>query len=543
MSHLFDETEGLRGDQEFGTLPNLVRLAADRHGDRPFIVDGGVTVSFRELRSLVATGMRAVMAMDIQAGERVAIWAPNSWEWIVAALSVQAAGAAIVPINTRYRAEEASHILRTAQCRLLFTVGGFLGVDYPALLADHDGAPTPEIVLMRGTSRESTTSWHAFMEGAARTDPDHAGVRLRGITPGDIADVLFTSGTTGAPKGALCTHSQALRLYRDWAGVVGLQAEDRYLIIAPFFHAFGYKAGWLAALMAGATIYPLPTFDVDAALRLIPEVGITMLPGPPALYQTLLARDDLAAHDLRSLRLAVTGAASIPVSLIERMHSRLGFDTVVTGYGLTETCGTVTMCRAGDAYETIAQTSGRPLPGVLVRVIDEKGEDAEPGEPGEVIVAGYNVMIGYLDDVDATKEAFTKRNWLRTGDIGVRDAAGNLRITDRAKDMYICGGFNVYPAEVENLIAAREDIVEVAVVGTDDERLGEVGVAFVVPRDPSAFDVDAFVGWCRDAMANFKVPRRVEVEAALPRNAGGKVQKFKLKQRLIDEADDGWGRR
>lgn len=523
--------DGMRGDEEFGTLPGLVREAERRHGERPFLIDGDETVSFADLRRRVDEAARALMAFGLVGGERVGIWAPNMWEWVVAALAVHTAGGAIVPINTRYRGGEAAYILRKAQARLLFTVNGFLDTDYVEMLRATEDAPDLEgVVVMRGDAPTGTIGWSDFVGRAGETPPEELESRVSHVGPGDIADVLFTSGTTGSPKGAICTHAQALRAYRDWGGVVGLNADDRYLVIAPFFHAFGYKAGWLAGLMAGCAVFPQPTFDVDAVLERIAPDRITMLPGPPALYETFLARPDLDRFDLSSLRLAVTGAASIPVALIERMRDVLGFETVITGYGLTESCGIATMCRHDDDAVTIATTSGRAIPGVDVRIVDPNGDEVPRGEQGEVIVRGYNVMLGYLDEEEQTAEAIDEHGWLHTGDIGVMNERGYIRITDRKKDMFIVGGFNAYPAEIEGILARRDDIAHAAVIGVPDTRLGEVGMAFVVPRAGAEIDVDELTTWCRENMANFKVPRHVRVVDALPRNASGKVQKFKLRE-------------
>jgi acyl-CoA synthetase (AMP-forming)/AMP-acid ligase II len=301
--------------------------------------------------------------------------------------------------------------------------------------------------------------------------------------------------------------------------------------VNPFFHAFGLKAGILASLLKGATVVPHAVFDVDAVMRRVVEEHITMLPGPPTIYQSILGHPDAASFDLRSLRLAVTGAAAIPVELIRRMRSDLGFETVVTGYGLTEATGIATMCRHDDDPETIATTAGRAIPGVEVRVVRDDGTVLPPGEPGEVVVRGYNVMRGFVDDETATKEAIDADGWLHTGDVGVLDDRGNLRITDRKKDMFIVGGFNAYPAEIENMISDHPSVGQVAVVGIPDERLGEVGCAFVVLRPGTTLEPDELVAWCRDTMANYKVPRRVHVVDALPLNASGKVLKYELRAR------------
>jgi acyl-CoA synthetase (AMP-forming)/AMP-acid ligase II len=314
----------------------------------------------------------------------------------------------------------------------------------------------------------------------------------------------------------------------SWSEVVGLQAGDRYLVVAPFFHCFGYKAGWLACLMRGATILPQPVFDVNAVLNRIPKDRVTVLPGPPALYQMLLGHKDLADVDLSSLRLAVTGAATIPVQLIYDMREKLGFDT---GYGLTEATGIATMCRYDDDPELIATTSGRAIPNVEVKVVDPDGAEVQRGEPGHVLIKGYNVMKGYLDDPEATSDAVVD-GWLKSGDIGIMNEAGYLRITDRLKDMFIVGGFNTYPAEIEHVLLTHPAVAEVAVIGVPDERLGEVGMAFVVPSDKAPSE-EQIIAWCRDRMANFKVPRSVCFVESLPRNASTKVMKYELRKSVL----------
>jgi acyl-CoA synthetase (AMP-forming)/AMP-acid ligase II len=257
-----------------------------------------------------------------------------------------------------------------------------------------------------------------------------------------------------------------------------------------------------------------------------------MVPGPPTLYQTILNHPDRAQLDSSSLRLAVTGAASVPVSLIEQMRDDLGFDTVITAYGLTEGCGFATMCRRDDDATTIATTSGRAMPGIEVEVVDDDGNVLPSGEAGEVVVKGYNVMRGYFEDPAATAEAVDAEGWLHTGDIGVMDERGYLRITDRKKDLFIVGGFNAYPAEIENLLLAHPHVAQVAVVGVPDERMGEVGAAFVVPTTGTEPDPAEIIEWAREHMANYKVPRIVRVVDELPFNAGGKVMKFQLRDSL-----------
>ena len=513
----------------WNTIPGLVSDAAGRFGDREAVVDGGLRLSFAGLAAAVDQAARAVMAAGVGRGDRVAIWAPNCWEWIVAALAVHGAGGVLVPINTRFKGREAGFILERAGADLLFTVSEFLDIDYVQLLRDAD-VSVGRVVVLRGPAPDPTTSWGDFLLGADQVAMSELQRRQDSIEPDDLSDIMFTSGTTGKPKGVMTTHAQTLRVFEVWSRVVGLREGDRYLIVNPFFHTFGYKAGFIACLMRGATIIPHAVFNVPGVLRRIAEERVSVLPGPPTLYQSILNEPDRG--DLTSLRLAVTGAAPVPVELINRMRSELTFETILTAYGLTESTGTVTMCRQDDDPETISNTSGCAIPDVEVRIIDDANNEMPRGEPGEIVVRGYNVMSGYFEDPTATAETIDADGWLHTGDIGVMDERGYVRITDRKKDMFIVGGFNAYPAEIENELSTHKAVAQVAVVGVPDDRMGEVGCAFVVPRAGESIDADELIAWSRERMANYKVPRRVEVVDALPLNASGKVLKYELRSRV-----------
>jgi acyl-CoA synthetase (AMP-forming)/AMP-acid ligase II len=306
-------------------------------------------------------------------------------------------------------------------------------------------------------------------------------------------------------------------------------------VVNPFFHSFGLKAGILASLIKGATIVPHAVFNVDTVMQRVAEERISMLPGPPTVYQSILDHPEVGDFDLSTLRLAVTGAAPVSVELIRRMREELRFETVVTGYGLTEATGIATMCRHDDPPETISKTAGRAIPGTEVIVVDDDNNPVPVGEPGEVVVRGYNVMVGFVDDPDATAEAIDADGWLHTGDVGVLDENGNLRITDRKKDMFIIGGFNAYPAEIENMLSDHPAVSQVAIVGVPDERMGEVGYAYVVLRPGQTLDQDELIAWSRERMANYKVPRYVQVVDALPLNASGKILKFELREKAQSE--------
>ncbi|MEU2338848.1 FadD3 family acyl-CoA ligase [Streptomyces sp. NPDC006654] len=524
----------MRGDMEWGTVPGLVRSAARRYGDAEAVVDGRTRIDYAELGARVERAAAACMAAGVGTGDRVGIWAPNSLEWIVAALGAVSAGGVLVPLNTRFKGAEAADVLRRSGARLLFVTGTFLGTSYVASLrrAAGEGAgsgPLPalpdlrDVVVLAEDAPADFRTWKDFLAAGEGVGAGEVAARSAALDGDCLSDLVFTSGTTGRPKGAMITHAQTLRAYEVWADLAGLRTDDRYLIVNPFFHTFGYKAGVIACLMRGATMIPQPVFDVAAVLANVATERVSVLPGPPTLHQSLLDHPARDTHDLSALRLVVTGAAVVPLRLVERLRGELGVETVLTAYGLSEASGIVTMCRRGDDPTVIASTSGRAIPGTEVRV----------DEAGEVLVRGFNVMRGYYEDPAATAAALTPDGWLRTGDVGVLDAAGNLRITDRLKDMFIVGGFNAYPAEIEQLLGLHPDVADVAVIGVPDARLGEVGKAFVVRRPGTPLTADDLIAWARREMANYKVPRTVDFVTELPRNASGKVLKGALRGRPV----------
>jgi HIP---CoA ligase len=531
--------------------------ASARFGEREALVDGDVRMDFQTLQTQVYDVARALLALDVHAGARVAVWAPNSYHWVLLALATHCTGGTLVPINTRFTGHEALDVLERTQADLLAVPGRFLGADRvrqlraaadPSGVADDDqnDVPVPGLAFLRhlvmipgesadedaAAPRPGVLGWEDLLPRAGTVPRAAVEERAAAVAPDDVSDILFTSGTTGRSKGAISTHRQAMSVADAWAGCGEVDEHDRYLVVNPFFHSFGYKAGILAALSRGATLVPQATFDVDRTMSLIDRERITVLPGPPTIYQGMLNAPARDRTDTSSLRLAVTGAAMVPVALVERMRRDLTFDTVLTAYGLTEAV-VATMCRPGDDPEVISRTSGRATAGFEVRVVDADGATLGTGEDGEVLLRGPNVMRGYLDDPEATAEAIDADGWLHTGDVGNLDGRGYLTLTDRLKDVFTTGGFNVYPAEVEQTLARLDDVVESAVVGVPDERLGEVGRAFVVLRAGARTTEDDIRALCAERLANFKRPRHVELVDDLPRNAGGKVLKRELRQRPL----------
>jgi len=473
---------------------------------------------------------------------------------VISALGIMAAGGILVPINTRFKGDEARFAIGKVRAAMVVLDDAFLGNGYLQMLRGaaaaepvppSAGRPVPvlsdvhTVVLLdasspatvggtAGTDAEPALSYEQFLAGAVDTPVEEIDSRIDALSPDDVADILFTSGTTGYPKGAMVTHRSNLLVDLAWSDMVGLLRADRYLLINPFFHSFGYRAGLLACLIRRATMLPMATFDVSATLRLIETERVTVFPGAPTVYTSLLDHPEFADHDLSSVRLAVTCATIVPVPLLHRMREELGFRDVITAYGLTETCGTATVCPPDTDEHRISTSCGIAIPGTEVRIVGPDGVEAPVEQTGEVQVRGYNVMLGYFEDEPATAAAIDADGWMHTGDVGWMDADGYLRITDRIKDVVMVGGFNVYPAEVERIIREHPTVSDVAVIGEPDGRLGEVTIAYVQLRPGAAATEDELLEFCRGKMANFKQPRRIAFVGELPRTPSGKIQKFKL---------------
>ena len=530
-------TEALSAGAQPRTTPAVLRRTARLHPDAEAVADGAERLTYADLLERVRVVARAFIAHGVQPGDRVALWAPNTHHWVEAALAAHYAGATLVPISTRYTGHEALDLVERTRACAIVAPERFLGHDRLSemlALAGPDGLPGLKLALrtppMGGDLRDGSApvtpvlsngkvlDWAGLAAAADSVDPAEAEARADAVDPEDICDILFTSGTTGKSKGVLSAHRQTVGIAESWAECAELTADDATLLINPFFHSFGYKAGIMTCLLRAATIVPLATFDVPTVMRVIAEERVTVLPGAPTIYQTILDHPDRADYDLSSLRIAVTGAAPVPVPLVERMQAEL-FDAVITAYGQTEAV-VITMCRTDDDPVTVSTSSGRAIPGMEVRL----------GEKDEIMVRGENVMIGYLDDPEATAKTIDADGWLSTGDIGTIDERGYVDITDRLKDMYISGGFNVYPAEVENELARIDGVAESAVIGVPDERMGEVGRAFIVVLPGHTLTEETVLAFCKERLANFKNPKSVRFLESLPRNASGKVLKNELRE-------------
>ncbi|MET4046817.1 hypothetical protein BJD99_03575 [Rhodococcus sp. 1163] len=514
------------------TIPTLLRAAAQAWGEQVAISDEQTAwptqLTWDGLLDSVRHFAAALHGRGVRHGDCVAIWAPNTHHWIISALGAQYIGAIVVPINTRYTDGEALDIIVRSSAGTLVIVGDFLGKRrLPELLAQCDGAPgsvkTIIEVPYEAPVQSSTlsTSWLDFLDTATPALLASADDASKLVHTDDIADILFTSGTTGKSKGVLATHDQTVHVGRIWGTIATLHPEDCYMLLSPFFHTFGYKAGFIACLYHGVRMVPQSVFRVDNVIDLAEKHRVSVLAGAPTIFQSILDTELHRTRDLTHLRVAVTGATTVPVTLVERLQDQLGVDIVLTAYGLTETSGYVCSTRPEDSPHTVATTCGRPIDGMQVKL----------DHTGELLVRGRLVMRSYLDDPHATAAAIDSEGWLHTGDIATISPEGNIAITDRIKDMFITGGFNVYPAEVEQAILAVPGVRECAVIGVHDTRMGEVGKAFVCTSISDASIDERIRAQCNALLAKFKIPHYIEVVDALPRNTSGKVDKLQLRQR------------
>lgn len=511
-------------------VPAAVLAKAAEIPESMAIVDGDRRITYSELAQRIGEAASGMLAAGVEPGDRVAIWAPNSANWIIATLGAQAVGAAAVPINTRYKSAEAAHPIAFTGAKILIAANGFMGMDAEAAVALAEGDTGSEIrIVDLNAPDDSEASWASFVAAGKTVDETAWQAALAAVDADDICDIMFTSGSTGKPKGVPHRHGVTVRQTLNTVLQNGNVASDRYLVVNPFFHVFGYTGGWMPALLVGATVYPLAVFDVERVLNLIETEKITYFPGPPTIFHSILEHPRLTEFDVSSLRVTLTGAADVPVELIQRMLDELTFDRVIQAYGMTE-CGTVTYTLPDDDAATVAASIGVACHDCELRIVDNDNNPVAPNEPGEIVVRGYSVMDGYLDDEAGTAKAIDSEGWLHTGDRGSCDEKGYFRILGRTSDMVIVGGFNVYPAEVEDMMREHPAVENVAVIGVPDARLGEVVCAYIVPRgDENECSQEAIVAWCRERMANFKVPRYVVPIKEFPLTGSNKVSKVDLR--------------
>jgi acyl-CoA synthetase (AMP-forming)/AMP-acid ligase II len=514
------------------TIGGCLRAAAAASPDVVALVDGDAPPASRrrwtyaELFDLAERVARA-LAARFDPGERIAVWSPTRPESLVLTYATALAGLVLVPVNPTLRATEAAHILSSSGAAGVFLQREYRGAD---LLAELEHA-RPGLPALR--EHVLLDDWDAFLAAGARAG---AGDVLPEVAPGDIAQIVYTSGTTGTPKGARLTHRGLTNAARVAAERFGIREGDVYVDPLPLFYVGGQTVA-LEIVQPRATYVMLGAFDPGAQLDLLESERATLTVAVPTVLRALLDDPSLPGRDLGALRSVSSGGAVVPADLVRRVGHEIGASVTIV-FGMTECSGFVSQTLLDDTPDDIAETIGCPLPGVETRVVDsDTGDDVTTGQVGELLVRGYNVMAGYHDRPDATGEAFAPGGWFRTGDLVTADSRGYLRIVGRLKDVVISGAENVYPAEVEAVLHEHPQVANVAVIGLPDERWGECVTAVITPTPGVDLDPATLERFAGERLARYKVPRRWFVVDDLPLTATGKVQKHVLREQLesVDE--------
>ncbi len=533
------------------TLGQLLDAAAARDPSREAVVFRGERVTYDELKVRVDIFALGLIALGLAPGDHAVLWMPNRVEWNVAHLAIAKAGGVTVTCNSRYKAFEVEYVLRQSDASVLILADRFdaASIDCleilreicPGLDAAGGTVVSPRlpalrhVVVLGARVPAGCRSWTEVEERGRRGE--RAALDRVRIGADDPAVMLYTSGTTGEPKGCLLSHGNVYYKCRVYVALHEWTAADRYFVPVPYFHIFGCMGGIAANCLAGSTQVLMDVFDPAEAMRLVEAERVTVFSGVPTMFITILGHPDFGQRDLRSLRTGSIGAAPVPVEIMRRILDRehgLGMDALVV-YGLTEATGGTHWTRAGDPLEKRVATVGLPTPEIEDRIVDPvSGAVLGPGEEGEVCIKGPTMMLGYYKNPTATAERL-RDGWLHTGDMGIKDAEGYLTITGRLTDMIIVGGFNTYPAEIENFYLRHPKVLDVSIVGVPDPVMGEAVMAFVIPKAGVRLDAEEIAAFARGKIANFKVPKYVEIVESFPLTGSGKVQKFKQRAYAVDK--------
>jgi fatty-acyl-CoA synthase len=516
------------------TIGANLRRTAERVGDRDALVvrAQGYRATYRELWDQTTVLARALLASGVRPRDRVGIWAPNRFEWVVTQYATARVGAILVNVNPAYRATELRYTLTQSGVSLLLLARAFRATDYVATL-DEVRADCPAL-------REAVVlddAWDALLDRARLASDDALAEREAALQFDDPINIQYTSGTTGFPKGATLSHHNILNNGFFIGEALGYTERDRVCIPVPFYHCFGMVLGNLACTTHGACmVIPGEAFDPLTALETAAAERCTALYGVPTMFIAELAHERFGEFDLSSLRTGIMAGSPCPVEVMRKVQALMHMPEVTICYGMTETSPVSTQSDRADPLEKRVSTVGRVHPHVELKVVDPATGAVVPrGMPGELCTRGYSVMLGYWNDDAATAEAIDAAGWMHTGDLATMDADGYVNIVGRIKDMIIRGGENVYPREVEEYLYTHPDVVDVQVIGVPSERYGEEVMAWVRLRPGAAPSVDALADYCRGRIASYKVPRFWKFVDEFPTTVTGKVQKFRMREMAIAE--------
>jgi len=521
---LLGETIGDNLERTVGRVPDADALVS-RHQ--------GLRYTYAELNDAVDELARGLIAVGLEKGDRIGIWSPNRSEWVLVQYATAKAGIILVNVNPAYRTSELEYALQQSGCRLLIAAPSFKTSDYVAM-ADQ---VAPRVRTLERTVFFDTTGWEELLAGAERVSQAALEERMAALEFDDPINIQYTSGTTGAPKGATLSHHNILNNGFFVGEFCRYTERDRVCIPVPFYHCFGMVLANLACTSHGACmVLPEAAFEPRAVLETVEAERCTSLYGVPTMFISEIEHPELDSFDLGSLRTGIMAGSPCPVEVMKKVVSKMNMREVTICYGMTETSPVSTQTAPDDELEKRVSTVGRVHPHVEVKIVDpQTGQTVSRNTPGELLTRGYSVMEGYWNDPDRTAEAIDRHRWMHTGDLAIMDDQGYVKIVGRSKEMVIRGGENVYPREIEEFLYGHPDISDVAVIGVPDERYGEEIMAWVILREGSSADEESIRDYCRGRIAHFKVPRFVKIVDEFPMTVTGKVQKFKMRERAVAE--------
>ncbi|WNS77597.1 AMP-binding protein [Bacillus sp. DTU_2020_1000418_1_SI_GHA_SEK_038] len=531
------------------------QLLADRAEEMPdhdalVYPDRGLRYSYREFNDVCEQVAKGLMALGVQKGENVAVWATNVPEWVSLQFGSGKMGAVLVTVNTNYRSSELEYLLKQSDSTTLFLIEDYRGNSYidtiydlcPELKTSEPGKleskrlPLLKNVVILGDKKyDGAFNWSDIIEMASQITDEELKKRMATLEPDDVINMQYTSGTTGFPKGVMLTHSNLTNNGYNIAKCMELTKEDRLCIPVPFFHCFGCVIGTLACVSVGATMVPVQEFDPETVLRTVEMEKCTALHGVPTMFIAELNHPNFAKYDLSTLRTGVMAGSNCPVEVMKAVMNKMNMTEITICYGQTEASPVITQTRTDDPIELRVETIGRALPNVEVKIV-EPGTSNEllANQQGELCTRGYHVMKGYYRNDDATREAIDEDGWLHTGDLAVMDENGYCRVTGRLKDMIIRGGENIYPREIEEYLYTYPKVLDAQVIGIPDEKYGEEVMAWLILKDGETATAEEIKEYFKNKVARHKIPKYIYFTDAYPMTASGKIQKFKLREQSIN---------
>lgn len=519
------------------TIGEMLRERAESLGENEAVVytDEGIRYSYKEFYEICGKIAKGLMALGIEKGEHIAVWATNVPEWLMLQFGSARAGAILITVNTSYQESELEYLLQQSDSTALFLVDGFKGtsyVDAVKKLLKKDALPLlKNLIYLGDDAPEGMKKWQDLLDLSENISDEQLQEREQSLNHHDVINMQYTSGTTGFPKGVMLTHYNIVNNGYQIASAMNLTSQDRLCIPVPFFHCFGCVLGTLAAASVGATMVPVVSFDPQSVLLTVQEERCTALHGVPTMFIAELNLENFSEYDLSSLRTGIMAGSPCPIEVMKKVINEMGMEEITIAYGQTETSPVITQTRTDDPIRRRVETVGKVMPHVEVKIIDpETGEELPSNTQGELCARGYLVMKGYYKMKTATSKALDSEQWLHTGDLATMDEEGYVKITGRLKDMIIRGGENIYPREIEEFLYGHPAVLDVQVVGITDEKYGEQVAAYVMKKSGSEVTVDNLIEYCKGQISKFKIPKFIFFVDQYPMTASGKVQKYKLRE-------------